>query len=405
MKLDDETLLTAYLDDELDPPRRLVIEAALLSKPQLAERLQELAAVRSLVDGMARPTVTYDVSGALLDEISSGPSKWIRLRRLAGARMARPRVLAAAAVFMLAGTVCVALGIQLAERQAAPVKNSVVSHPQPSPRPQTSSDSSSVLAHHANSVSVPKAGADSISDPTSPAVPAVLSDADRKMARDHETIRRLLDRPGIRRMTVVLDTLDPAQLAKIESAIDRSRPYNSPRAKFRIGQGMAVDPARPNEAVVYLVVIPEGESEDFRRTLESQAPEGALAEDDKPASAELVTQLADIGQLELIRGKAAAELSPNPPIDDPKIAHKHDGDSEPVVIEPAPGNPVGPKNVRRSTADSTHPRSIEQRARDADEARQDRERRLAAAKLPAGEEQLAANSQVYLVWVTTPGPG
>ncbi|MBX6314748.1 MAG: zf-HC2 domain-containing protein, partial [Isosphaeraceae bacterium] len=46
MNLDDESLLSAYLDGELDPARRLAVEAALLSRPQLAARLQDLARVR-----------------------------------------------------------------------------------------------------------------------------------------------------------------------------------------------------------------------------------------------------------------------------------------------------------------------------------------------------------------------
>src|SRR5437763_1632446 len=45
MKLDDESLLDAYLDGELDPARRLAVEAALESSARLADRLRHLARV------------------------------------------------------------------------------------------------------------------------------------------------------------------------------------------------------------------------------------------------------------------------------------------------------------------------------------------------------------------------
>ena len=48
MNPNEESLISAYLDGELDPPRRMKVEAALLADPKLAERLQELSCVRGL---------------------------------------------------------------------------------------------------------------------------------------------------------------------------------------------------------------------------------------------------------------------------------------------------------------------------------------------------------------------
>ncbi len=55
MNLDDESLLSAYLDGELDAEGRSAVEAALLSDAGLSDRLRELSAVRDLIAGLPRP--------------------------------------------------------------------------------------------------------------------------------------------------------------------------------------------------------------------------------------------------------------------------------------------------------------------------------------------------------------
>src|SRR4051812_25523163 len=95
MMLDDESLLSAYLDDELDPAGRLEVESALLSDPRLAETLHELAGVRELLASLPRPELSRD----LALEVGA---------RLGSRRAARPALrafkpaIAAAAVLMIA---------------------------------------------------------------------------------------------------------------------------------------------------------------------------------------------------------------------------------------------------------------------------------------------------------------
>ena len=52
MNVIDDSLISAYLDGELDPPRRLTVETALLNDPKLSERLNELSCVRGFVSGV-----------------------------------------------------------------------------------------------------------------------------------------------------------------------------------------------------------------------------------------------------------------------------------------------------------------------------------------------------------------
>ena len=62
MMLDDNSLLSAYLDDELDPASRFEVENALLTDPRLAEELHELAGVRELLAGLPRPASSRDLA-------------------------------------------------------------------------------------------------------------------------------------------------------------------------------------------------------------------------------------------------------------------------------------------------------------------------------------------------------
>ncbi len=80
MMLDDKSLLSAYLDDELDPAGRLEVESALLTDPRLSEELHELAGVRELLAGLPRPGLSRDLAdevGARLGRRRAPwPSRW-----------------------------------------------------------------------------------------------------------------------------------------------------------------------------------------------------------------------------------------------------------------------------------------------------------------------------------------
>ncbi len=54
MKLEDESILSAYLDDELDAAERRLVEDALGDDPDLARRLDDLRWVRDQVAGLSR---------------------------------------------------------------------------------------------------------------------------------------------------------------------------------------------------------------------------------------------------------------------------------------------------------------------------------------------------------------
>ena len=78
MNLDDESLLSAYMDGQLDPDQLQAVESALLSNPQLSEQLRTLTNLRDLVGGLSRDA-SVDVSFAVLERIRSPRRLWVRL--------------------------------------------------------------------------------------------------------------------------------------------------------------------------------------------------------------------------------------------------------------------------------------------------------------------------------------
>src|SRR3954469_10343067 len=78
MTLDDESLLTAYLDDELASDQRSSIESALLADPELADGLRRLVELRELLAGMSRPTIPVDLAGAVVRRIQRRAGRGLR---------------------------------------------------------------------------------------------------------------------------------------------------------------------------------------------------------------------------------------------------------------------------------------------------------------------------------------
>ena len=86
MTIDDDSLLSAYMDGQLDPDQLALIESALVADSRLGEELRSLTAVRDLVAGLPRPAAV-DVTSRVRDRIR-GKS---RVRRILSAMPGRVR--------------------------------------------------------------------------------------------------------------------------------------------------------------------------------------------------------------------------------------------------------------------------------------------------------------------------
>src|SRR5438270_391802 len=110
MTLDDDSLLSAYLDGQLSPDQQQLVESASVSDPHVAETLRNLTLVRDLLAGLSREAAV-DVTAPVLARIH----RQLRLRTvlaaalhpaLASSRRARVAgVLGMAALLLIAITV------------------------------------------------------------------------------------------------------------------------------------------------------------------------------------------------------------------------------------------------------------------------------------------------------------
>ncbi len=413
MNLDDESLLSAYLDDELDPARRLGVEAALLTDVQLAERLQQIAAVRTLVARMSRPLAAQDLSVSVVARIETSPR--FRLQRTLRSPNARRRtrligtsVLAASLVLMIAS-----MQERPAETGAEPPRNQdqlALVTPKPTPV-ETDHQSNADAAVTAREGTEPPSLV-SVDVPKSP-VPEPA--ASNRESRDRDLVRSLLDQGKVRRLMIIVDAIKSTELEKVEGALQETGRVDPRRAEIRIAQGIEIDPDRPNEAVVYAVVLADDEYATLRDNLRRHSLDDLPGAELAPPS--IVTQLADVGEIIVRDVPRTIARSESPAV----------ATTTPAAPPPNPSNDSGPgaeqEQASRLASNDVHPG--EGRSRDGGARPGSNGSRRALSEFDGAisvrepgelvrsphngqrsraiarrDEEVAA-SGVYLVWVTT----
>ncbi len=138
MNLEDETLLSAFLDDELDAPQRAEVEAVLRSNPRLSRRLRDLSATRDLVAGLDRPAAPGGLPAAVLARLGRRPSAPRRLLSSA-LRLPAPTLVGAAASLAAAVIIAVSLtmpGVRPPREHAPEIPKDIVRLGEPPGRPE-----------------------------------------------------------------------------------------------------------------------------------------------------------------------------------------------------------------------------------------------------------------------------
>ncbi|MEW4570924.1 hypothetical protein AB1L88_23905 [Tautonia sp. JC769] len=92
----DDNLIHAYVDDELDPESRLLVEQEAQADPRVAHALDELARLHGLMSNVHRPPDLPDVSGAVVATLNRAEA-----RRRALQPIASSTILALAALLMV----------------------------------------------------------------------------------------------------------------------------------------------------------------------------------------------------------------------------------------------------------------------------------------------------------------
>ncbi len=307
MNLEDETFLSAYLDGELDPADRLAVEWAVESSPALAEQIRELGQARAAVVHLGRPRMPRDLAPAVVGRL-------VAARRRAQLRdLVRPgkHALAASAVLAMAASLFLALivlhrsthenhqfGLFATWFGNDPAART---HPIPDIRHAPAPTPAPSIANHV---------------PPRPARPATAARnsaprwaEDPAEARARARVAGMVGghRSAIRALIVTDASGDSDRVRSLLQADARKVPDFG---RISIDQGIVVDPAWPEGADVYPVVLDERGCQPFLDRLRAAFPSLRI---EPSVDAELLTQLPEVGGISLFRGVEAAPLG-DPPL-------------------------------------------------------------------------------------------
>jgi hypothetical protein len=321
MNLDDETLLSAYLDDELDEADRLAVEDALGANPRLAERLRDLAMVHDLLASQARPTLDRDLAPAIVGRMAR-PTR-VRLpgeSALSGWRWGLPLGLGLGT----AAALLIALGLAMRgvphpapprlPNAASPVPLAQHPHTSPVPSPEAEIAHQAPIENAGETGTTRDAARPEVEPPRIAAHTPGPGSEERKADQERQRLLALLDDPDLQRVLITTDALEPAA-QEVDEVIRKQPRKDSRYGRITIRPGLTSAPNDPKGAVVFVVVGDERELSDLGRRLRA-----SFAEDVKeaePVIPVIVSQLAQVDQIDIRPAVPGAPLRPIEPSEMP----------------------------------------------------------------------------------------
>jgi hypothetical protein len=323
MNLDDESHLSAYLDDELDPPDRLAVEWSIESSPPLADQLRSIALARDAVAGLDRPAIPCDLAPALGARIASN--------RRTTRRRTPARVVLAISGFAgfsaIAATLLFALyRLNESLHPSADRPIAIVQATDPAPAPRTHIVEPSApepIPALPSPVLVLNEKDSSPKSPLDPPVPP--SEAVERDSR--QVISGILGRSHVRRIVIVTDVIDASE--RVKALIAKGGRETPEFGRISITQEIVIDPDHAEAAEVFAVPIDERGRRSFVERLQRSFPD--LIEEGQ-STPELVTQLTEVGHVAVFRGLKAAPLG-DPPSDLPEFIANREGERNPFVFD------------------------------------------------------------------------
>jgi anti-sigma factor RsiW len=304
MSPNDESVLSAYIDGELDPLDRRAVESSLASNPRLAEEVRRLSAVRDLVSELSRP-VGPDVSGEVLRRVCVRLGRrrpWIMSPR------ALPWAACALAVSALIGLLVVLPALRRHPAARNDVEEKVAVRPAPTPPREPARVGE---AHVASSRQPAAVGTGAPVE--HPAIEPRTGDASLKIALrgaesgeplDHRRLRSLIDDPRLHRVFFVTDQIGESVENQVASFVERTSQRNF--LKITVSEGIIIDPLHPGKATVFAVVLDETQLDPFRKGLMEEFKDRVQDQEVDPAVA---MQLADIGQVVSLPAHPIADVT------------------------------------------------------------------------------------------------
>jgi hypothetical protein len=309
MKLEDESLLSAYIDGQLDPDQHQAVELALSSNPQLAEQVRALTNVRDLVGGLSRDA-SVDVSSVVLERIRPKRGRLLRMPVTIPRPARGRRVRHAAGLLVIAASMLIVFKVALNVSPVMPRQNSrsttdpidktIMSQQRapfsPSPiRLLPDSDSPKSASSSPSSLKSAGDAPGTVKNSDIPGTIATNDTNDVADPRDLEHVRMLLDSPPkLQRFFLVRDGGNGAARQHVANLVADNTRFGF--YQITIAHGIVIDPRHPEEATVFAVVVSPTDFDKLKKQLNAVLPD---AIEETPVDPQIVTQLADISQVQV----------------------------------------------------------------------------------------------------------
>jgi hypothetical protein len=314
MTPNDESVLTAYLDGELEPDQRSALESVLMMDVDLARQLRGLAEVRTLVAGLPRPSLPVDLAGAVAARIEAR-SLSDRLHRLLPQRPVGFHAAAIGGLTVAASLIFAALVVRPPARPAPP-QAAVRSPATPAlPVPPVANQ--------------PASPVELLASGPAPALDPARLARKREDAADAEKVRALLDSPRLRRVLIVTDIIGEGTLDRVEELVQKTPRTDAVYGRITVSQGIVIDPLHPSEATVFALVMNDQELDHFRKKLEQSFPKAVEEAEPDPI---VVAQLGEVGGLTVLPGTPASSVV-IPSTVSPRIALRSDESLQQPAME------------------------------------------------------------------------
>ena len=331
----DDSQLSAFLDEELDPGDHLLVAWNVESSPDVARRLTDLRSSRDAVAGLDRPAIPRDLAAPVLADIAD----WHRRRN----RRSITRIGRIAATVVGAGALAASLLVALVLLYrplhddstprlftfggAALARNHPIDPLNPAANPpaaparvqeQTSrvaeSTSPPMLARSKAKEAAVVLGvareAMTVGESAAPARPTVAG-ADPVEGPEPPRpgqVDAMLGHRKVLRALIVTDVLDQTS-RRVRTLIEQDAAREPEFGRITLTQGIVIDPAHPGAAEVYTVVMTEPSSGPFLAELKRAFPDLKIEAEPDPAT---VAHLSEVGQVAVFSGVRPAPLGEPP---------------------------------------------------------------------------------------------
>jgi len=301
----DDSILSAFLDHQLDPEQSRAVESAVSADPRLKAKLEALRKVRDLIASLSRPA-GVDVATAVASEVRAHQvARRPRLRPRRSVAWATASVLATATAASLLILVLIESRgarkrtIPEPQRSASVLHTTSILHSTPE-NPARPTHPSSPGSAGETRIADREPGATQAGSLPPPEV-APTPSAIRQVPDESAMLaRHSLEDPSLRLVIRVGGDATPKQVAAI---VEQST--HRPFFQITVPPGLVLDPNNPEPATVFVLTINESQLAAFRDRLASQFVGKCFTE---PVDPSLVTQLTEMSQVIAFSPSPAADV-------------------------------------------------------------------------------------------------